>query len=829
MNAARPLSLGIVLVASAVAAQPAIPRSFLKLPSSNGHTAILADFTERKLTHFREQLPATEEPLLDEAGEEVWIGNQPQAVRTRDLLYDAFFGVRLKGTQRWLTAVPLDFDESGYAPWGAGKKGGTGIITWRQRVDSLELTTYAFAPRGLPRAGFVMMLKARNVGSSALNDVAAFSLHNYHLGYGRPGVMADADENGETVVVDVQGNRVDLLERAFAGVVVTRSLGTPAHQAAWNLATPATENGFDIVAGGAMKDLPDVGGTTATADGWAHAFQFNLGTIPAGGEAWAGILVAHHGDPFAGAEVQAALDAYVAGRTASSLLQAEIDGWADFQARVHVPEGANPEEEALVRQSAVMLAMAQVATDSAWLREFLTKDGEARRTRFAATLPAKVTHKGQGAILASLPPGEWTYAWIRDGAYAVTAMAGLGLHEEARRGLEFYLRAESGRFQDWNELGPYEMPPYQITLTRYHGFGIEETDFNEFGPNLEFDGFGLFLWAIRQYELESGDTTLVDQNWSTISNRVGDALVKLVDPSTGLLRKDSSIWETHWNGRERSWTYTNITAARGLCDAAELAARVGDGPRAMLYRKTAEDLRHAIATWLTDANRALASNLEELGASEGHFDAAVLDAIAMGLFDPSGRIARSTLDAIEANLGVGDGRGWARNDDRTDHAGRQDLSPWGSEYDSAEWVITNLRGEVSMWRAGRTTRADQLLAWVTAQSHANYLAIAETYDETTGAWKFNAPMIGFGAGAYALSLMERASPGGPACGAYYVEPVLGGADAGSPDAGSAKDAGTGGFVEGGGGEPTGCGCGSTGGGFAGLALVLALGLARRQA
>ena len=828
MNSARTLSLALLLVASSVDAQPAIPRSFLKLPSSNGHTAILADFTERKLTHFREQLPATEEPLLDGAGNEVWLGNQPQVVRTRDLLYDAFFGIRVGGQQRWLTTVPIGLDDSGYAPWAPGATGGTGVIAWRQQVGTLELTTYAFAPRGLPRAGFVMAVRARNTGNIALDDVAAFSLHNYHLGFGRPGVMNDAGENGETLVVDVQEGHVELLERAFAGVVVTRSLGLPAHRAAWNAGTPAPQNGFNIVADGSVKDLPDVSGTTATADGWAHAFQFDLGRIEAGKDAWAGIVVAHHGDPFAGAEVQAALGAYVAGRTAQALVQAEIAGWAAFQERVEVPEGASPDEEALVRQSAVMLSMAQVATDSAWLREFLTKDGEPRHSRFATTLPAQVTHKGQGAILASLPPGEWTYAWIRDGSYALSALAGLGLHDEARRGLEFYLRADGGLFQDWNELQPYEMPPYQITLTRYHGFGVEETDFNEFGPNLEFDGFGLFLWALRRYELESGDTTLVDQNWNLISTKVADALVKLVDPATGLLRKDSSIWETHWNGRERSWTYTNITAARGLCDAAELAARVGDGPRAMLYRNKAEDLRHAMATWLTNADRALASNLEELGAGAGHFDAAVLDAIAMGLFDPSGRIAQATLDAIEANLGVGDGRGWARNDDRTDHAGRQDLSPWGSEYDSAEWVITNLRGEVSMRRAGRSTRADQLLAWVTAQSHANYLAIAETYEEHTGAWKFNAPMIGFGAGAYALSLMERARPDGPACGAYHPEPKPP-ADAGTPDAGITPDAGAPGGEGDGGEPPAGCGCGSASGAIGGLAMLLLLGLARRRA
>jgi hypothetical protein len=80
------------------------------------------------------------------------------------------------------------------------------------------------------------------------------------------------------------------------------------------------------------------------------------------------------------------------------------------------------------------------------------------------------------------------------------------------------------------------MPPYQISLVRYHGFGVEETDFNDFGPNLEFDGFGLFLWALRSYEVASGDEALAAGRWAEIGEKVGDVLVALVDPETGLLQ-----------------------------------------------------------------------------------------------------------------------------------------------------------------------------------------------------------------------------------------------------------------------------------------------------
>src|SRR5437899_1937680 len=191
------------------------------------------------------------------------------------------------------------------------------------------------------------------------------------------------------------------------------------------------------------------------------------------------------------------------------------------------------------------------------------------------------------------------------------------------------------------------MPPYQVSLCRYYGFGVEETDFNQAGPNLEFDGIGLFLWALHHYDELSGDPTLVDTSWPVVSTKVADVLVALIDPKTGLVRPDSSIWETHWNGLERSWTYTNVTAARGLCDASALAARVGDAANAKKYKDAGIALGKAILTHLTDAQGALASNAEELALGEGYWDAAVIEGISMGLFNPHGKTAAATIAGLE--------------------------------------------------------------------------------------------------------------------------------------------------------------------------------------
>lgn len=783
-------AVGLLLLSTSVQAQEPVSRTRYELPVSNGHGALIVQLDSEdpsrahRATHFREHLFAAEEPVIDENGEEVWGGNDFEAIYTRDLLYDAYFGMRSDADQRWLPGTSLDLDRSGYVGVSAEGEGGTGVVQLIHSVGELEATQFFFAPMDLDANAFVMAVRVRNDGDSAATDVSAFSLANFHLGFGRPDsawdVATDIDENGETLehVVDAQGQA--FLERGFAGVVATRAVGDVSH---FGTAPGATI--YDTVNDGGTSDLADNNPAVGAVDGAVGAFQFELGTIPAGEERWAAVVVMHHGDPFAGPSTLAIIDDWISQRDAGALVADNLAEWSTFQSGIVVPRGASAQEEAVVRQSAAMLRMGQVRESEMYLREFLSEDGEVRRTRFEGDLPGTVEHNGYGAVLASLPPGNWTYAWIRDGAYAIKAMAQLGMETQARDALAFYLGAEAGRFRDWTELEGYDMPAYQMTLVRYYGFGVEETDFNDFGPNLEFDGFGLFLWALRAYEQSTGDTTLTDDNYALIASEIADPIVALVEPTTGLLRPDSSIWETHWNGRERHWTYTNITAVRGLCDAADMAERNGDDRRADLYRDTALDLREAIATRLTDERGAVASNLEELQAGEGYFDAAVLDAIAMGLFNPEGDIAQATLAGLDNALLVDASEvGWSRNDDRSDHEGVADISPWGSDYDSAEWVITDLRGAVATRDAGDAERSDAILDWITRQSQGNYLMVAETFEENTGEYKFNAPMLGFGAGAYSLALFHR---GGlevtPACGAYYGE------EGGSGETGSTTSAG----------------------------------------
>lgn len=369
----------------------------------------------------------------------------------------------------------------------------------------------------------------------------------------------------------------------------------------------------------------------------------------------------------------------------AGLLNAERAAWEAW--RVDPPSGLSPRERRVWRQSESVLRMAQV--------------------REAA--PAG------GAVLASLPPGGWWIAWVRDMAYALVALARSGHVEEALAGVDFWVGAEAGVYRE--EVGV----DYPVSVTRYYGDGGEDSDVDERGPNIEFDGFGLALWAARQVGSEALDSA-------------ADTLLALRDPETGLIAPDSSIWEVHWNGNQKRFAYTTIVAARGLCDAGRV-----DEARA---------LRDALVRHLVDPQGALAQSFEELRDGVGAVDAAVLEAINFGLVDPAGDLARTTVRRLTSVLAVPHGKGLARNDD-------------GSGYDRQEWVFVGLRLAAAQRRMGMRTAADATLDRYTLYADLNHGLLPELLHRRAATYRGATPMVGFGAGAWLLAVLERERPGDP--------------------------------------------------------------------
>jgi GH15 family glucan-1,4-alpha-glucosidase len=551
----------------------------------------------------------------------------------------------------------------------------------------------------------MMILKVTNSGSTP-QAVEAFANPNFHLGTGTGDTVGAENES-----ISVSGGKA-IESGPGGGAMIYQPLGGFDKADCSGTGYTRVMNGMDLL--GSPQSCSNQNDLTLV-------FQKSLGTLAPGASALFGLAIQFSADA-ASAETQAgALATWLAGRTPQKVLDDALAEWEAW--RKPPPSGLSSDERAVWRQSEAVLRMAQVLEP--WQE-----------------VPKQ---KGYGMILASLPPGVWHIGWVRDAMYAIVALARMGHHAEARRALGFYLDAEANRYQS------YAGAPYRISVTRYFGDGQEESDWNADGPNIEFDGWGLYLWASRAYLDASGDLA-----WLSSKTRAGETVLEVLrdqiaapldrnrEPSNVIV-KDCSIWESHWDKRKH-YAYTSLAAARGLCDFSSLAARAGDSQAAAKYRAAAEAIRGGARASFVDPQLYLAGSLEGLAGGKYH-DAAVLEAFNWSLYPTSDAIWQATLDGI-SKLEVPSG-GYMRNDDAL------------SSYDSNEWVVIDLRAASALRRFGRTARADSLVAWTTAQARANQDLHAELYnqfasDGTINGYAGATPMVGFGAAAYVLALLDRA-------------------------------------------------------------------------
>lgn len=642
--------------------------------------------------------------------------------QTRNFAYDSYPGVRIGATGTWLDGVAPVVVE--YVP-------GTGIVHAERLLGGVQIDEYDFAPIGLAQPVGFMLVKITQVAASSPVDV--YSLFNYHLGSGSPSPGTDSETIGYDAARDAY------YETGPAGVAMAYVSLPPS---SYHGSTP--NNPYTLLnAGSNLADDPGTGGPTTDA---VAGFQSSLGTLAQGATAWTGWATALAADANGAAAVDR-VRAFVAGRAPDKLLSDEIAAWQAWV--TPAPSGASSLESALAAQSQVVLRMGQV----------------------------QETGAAAGQILASVAPGTWNIAWVRDMAYATVALARTGHTAEAKAAIAFQLAAQSGTYAQ--QVGA----PYQISVCRYYGGGSEWSDSNADGPNIEFDGFGLFLWELDEYVKASGDTASLATWWPTVKSKVADVLVGLQEP-TGLVAADSSIWEVHWNGKQRHFAYTTITAANGLCSASRLAAAAGDTTHQASYLAAGQKARDALLPNLRAASGALVQSTEALAAGSGWLDAAVIEAIDFGLVDGARHTATATLGAIESGLVPQSGRGFMRSDA-------------GDAYSSNEWVFVDLRAERALELAGDATGQVNLFGWNVAQASDNYGELSELHDPVTADYAGQSPMVGFGAGAYLLALTSRGTPVTPTCGAFANEPAVvtdAGADAAAPHDGGSPTGDAGGVT-----------------------------------
>jgi len=419
-----------------------------------------------------------------------------------------------------------------------------------------------------------------------------------------------------------------------------------------------------------------------------------------------------------------------AGASAQALIRRELTRFEQWRAKPTV-HFANDQERHLWRQSETMLRMAQ--------------SREANR-------PGRY---GNGLIVAALPD-VYATPWVRDMAWATVALARMGHRAEARAALLAYFNARpTGKMRE-----QVNGADYQISIVRYFGDGAEEPFFTQEGStNIEFDNWGEVLWVLGEYLRKYDDPELLKSATyrGALYASARDFIVKPLFANTEafgdgrIVAADTSIWEEKQKDAKH-FAFSTALAIVGLKEFAAVARRAGDGPaRQHALEQVALLEKGFAAAFIRDGK--LRGTLEP--GVKNDIDGALIQVINFGLVrDPA--VIRDTIARMEL-LKVSSG-GYRRV--RSTYTDPKIFEYW---YERQEFLFVDLALAELLRRQGDTGAADAMLARITAKAATDHNIIPEMYvalpcelfpgkiGDPTGA----IPMVGYGAGAYILHLINR--------------------------------------------------------------------------
>jgi hypothetical protein len=372
------------------------------------------------------------------------------------------------------------------------------------------------------------------------------------------------------------------------------------------------------------------------------------------------------------------------------------------------------------------------------------------RQSIALLLAARVREPGggDGEIVSSFSPASRAIASPRDHLLSCVALAKAGLVDAARDGVDFALRAETGRYTLFDVYGTecgvgY---PYLVTPAWYCGNGKEKVWARHDDAVLSFDGFPLFIEVVEALRLatkrqteSSGrvfrDSTFLNPYWKSLSTRVADVIMYLRD-SSALIANDGGPWGA---GLARTPNvYTSLHGAAALRIAARYARIMRDGTRSALYEKAAAQTLVAIERMIAR----LASQSTAIGLSSvdlAVFHPLVIDGITLGLFAPGSLEARFALDVLEKSFQI---------DDVPDAYHAQPDGDWFARQARPQLSLRLARAYLA---AGNLSHAEKLFHDITILASENNGMIPELIDTVTKNWYGGIPAIGAGAAEYILT------------------------------------------------------------------------------
>lgn len=440
---------------------------------------------------------------------------------TPNYMYDSYFGYRTDQKVKWLNDLPVKKAE--YV-------NGTNIIHSVQNNENLTFDSYYVTPfSGINQnesSLLYMLVKVTNNGPT--RQVSVFSQQNMHMGSD----YASANEESE---YNSQNNYIKEFNSKTGSFAIYKNLVSEGqkYQTGAGANTPVSS----------LEQNNHLNNTvTKSANDIVSGYENSNIVLHSGQSHWFGVIIGLRED---GNEKALSQDIDANAKTAlnkspQALLQQEENWWQKWHKNEKMPQGMTVKEKRTYLQSTAVLKMSQVRDKGA----------------------------GYGQVLASLIPGEWSIAWVRDGSYSIRALIDSGHYQEAKDALSFFLNAQMKKDSSGNnyyqsqyiENDQTEAPiyglntklseNYLLSVCRYYGNGTEESDYNDHGPNIEFDGWGLVLWTINYYVKTTGDYQFLlnnknietAQGWIKRKQQIVDnATDKLANTKVSLAKKKADL------------------------------------------------------------------------------------------------------------------------------------------------------------------------------------------------------------------------------------------------------------------------------------------------
>jgi hypothetical protein len=400
----------------------------------------------------------------------------------------------------------------------------------------------------------------------------------------------------------------------------------------------------------------------------------------------------------------------------SDLVSDEVNFMRGKIARCRIPQNVSTDERNVIEQGISILKMSQVGDN-------------------------EIFPFSHGQVLASLRPGVWAISWVRDASFAIEAMSRLGMFNEAKKALEFMLNSKPTNqyihypYTDGKDYGIGV--PYIVSVTRYFGNGREESDYNENGPNIEIDDFGLFLTAVYHYINESGDKNFM-LKWNDEISIVEQAIIHNINEKK-IIRTESGPWEHHLPGKEFMWT--SGVCARGLQLVSSLQKKYG-----LPYKQFETGYKTLFEGIMSNClidGRYIKGNATEQNPTDHHyFDAATFELFANGLINDKKLFLSHMKEYGQHNrINKDSSKGYCRFNSN-------------DSYENQEWPFAGLRVAVAQDHLGSKTEARKLIDRITSYSSRNNNQVPEILSNDLGLYRGAIPMVGYGSGAYILAVLD---------------------------------------------------------------------------